>query len=376
MEYKVTMPILSDTMDYGVIAKWYVNVGDEVKKGDKLAEIESDKATMDIESFYDGVIKEILAKENEEVKVKSVIAIIDTNKDIKISKPNNPQPKKEIKKLTPKVKEVLSFIKSDLQASPLAKNLAKKYNIKLPKLAHEKDVIELIKNRYFTPKAKKFLDEYKIDFEEFDLDRKYNSNDILEYIKSNNLAKIIPLTPNQQAVIKNVENSIKKPTFFVFETLEIKSENFTPKIIKAFALAMQQNPLTRAILEDNKLKIYPNSNISIAVQREEGLFMCVIKEVENKSIEEIKEWLKEIKTKKLTIDDISGSTFGISNLGMFDIDSFTALINDKDSGICAIGSIKNNKVKLNFTIDHRILNGVDVAKFVNSIKQIIRSKNV
>ena len=375
MEYKVTMPILSDTMDYGVIAKWYVNVGDEVKKGDKLAEIESDKATMDIESFYDGVIKEILAKENEEVKVKSVIAIIDTNKDIKISKPQ-PQPKKEIKKLTPKVKEVLSFIKSDLQASPLAKDLAKKYNIKLPKLAHEKDVIELIKNRYFTPKAKKLLDEYEIDFEEFELNKKYNSNDILEYIKSNNLAKIIPLTPNQQAVIKNVENSIKKPTFFVFETLEIESKNFTPKIIKAFALAMQQNPLTRAVLEENKLKIYPNSNISIAVQREDGLFMCVIKEAENKSIEEIKEWLKEIKTKKLTIDDISGSTFGISNLGMFGVESFTALINDKDSGICAIGSIKDNKVKLNFTIDHRVLNGVDVAKFVNSIKQIIRSENV
>ena len=376
MEYKVTMPILSDTMDKGILTKWYVSIGDSVKKGDILAEVESDKATMDIESFYDGIVKNILVKEGKEIKVKSVIAVIDTNKNIKIpkqtSKKENKIPKED-KKISPKVKEVISFIKSDIKASPLAKSLAKKYNIKLPKLAHEKDVINFIKNRYFTAKAKKLLEEYEIDFEEFELNKKYSSNDILEYIKSNNLSKIIPLTSNQQAVIKNVESSSLKPTFFVFETLEIKNiENLTPKIIKAFGLAMQKNPLTRAVLDDNKLRIYPNSNISIAIQREDGLFMCVIKEVENKTIEEIKEWLKEIKIKKLTIDDISGSTFGISNLGMFGIESFTALINDKDSGICAIGSMKNNKIKVNFTIEHRILNGVDVAKFVNDIKKEIK----
>ena len=372
MEYKVTMPILSDTMDKGKLTKWYVNIGDNVKKGDSLAEIESDKATMDIESFYDGVIKEILVNEGDEVEVKSVIAIIDTNAKIKQPKKQKTQIKHQIK-IKPEIKEVVSFIKSDLSGSPLAKKLAKKYNIELPKNAHEKDVLELVKNRYFTSKAKKLLEEYKIDFEKFELNKKYTSSDILEYIKNNNLSKVIPLTPNQQAVIKNLKSSVLKPTFFVFESLEIKNiENLTPSIIKAFGLAMQKNPLTRAILKENKLLIYPNSNISIAIQREDGLFMCVIKEVENKTIEDIKEWLKEIKVKKLSIDDVTGSTFGISNLGMYNVESFTALINEQDSGICAIGSVMEDKIKINFTIDHRILNGINVAKFVNDIKKEIK----
>jgi pyruvate dehydrogenase E2 component (dihydrolipoamide acetyltransferase) len=101
--------------------------------------------------------------------------------------------------------------------------------------------------------------------------------------------------------------------------------------------------------------------------------MCVIKNAESKTLQEINEWLKTIKTKQLTIDDITGSTFGISNLGMFNIESFTALINDKDSGIAAFGKLQN-KIKVSFTFDHRIFNGVEAAKFVNDFKE--ECKNV
>jgi pyruvate dehydrogenase E2 component (dihydrolipoamide acetyltransferase) len=135
---------------------------------------------------------------------------------------------------------------------------------------------------------------------------------------------------------------------------------------------MQKNPLTRSILKDNKLLTYPTSNISVAVSRDNGLFMCVIKNAEEKSLSEINEWLKEIKTKRLTIEDLSGSTFGLSNLGMFNVKRFTALINNKDSGIMAIGSLIDGKAKVTFTFDHRIINGVDAAKFVNNFKDEIK----
>jgi len=161
----------------------------------------------------------------------------------------------------------------------------------------------------------------------------------------------------------------------MFEEIEItKKENIkiTAILIKAMGLAMQSNPLTRSILKENKLLTYPASNISIAVAREDGLYMCVIKNVEEKSLEDINNWLKEIKTKRLTIEDLSGSTFGISNLGMFGVNRFSALINSNDAGIAAFGKLENEKIKVTFTIDHRILNGVEAAKFVNDFKKNLK----
>jgi pyruvate dehydrogenase E2 component (dihydrolipoamide acetyltransferase) len=387
MEYKVTMPILSDTMDKGKLIKWYVKVGDYVKKGDKLCVVESDKATMDIESFVEGVVKEILVKEGEEVPVKSVIAIIDTT--AQIPQPQIKTTQKETKEeieidIDKIINEVLQKPKGS--ASPAAKKKAAKLGIdieelqkngELPKPAHLKDIETVVLKKYFTPKALKLLNEYEISPDEFTLNHKITSAEVLEFIKTNNIPKKIKLSPNQLAVIKNVENAIKKPTFFVFEEIEIEKKEgikLTAQIIKALANAMQKNPLSRSIIQNNELLTYPASNISVAVKRDDGLFMCVIKHAENKSLEEINEWLKEIKTKKLTIDDITGSTFGISNLGMFNIESFTALINDKDSAIAAFGKLKDGKIKVSFTIDHRILNGVDAAKFVNDFKE--ECKNV
>jgi len=412
MEYKVTMPILSDTMDKGKIIKWYVKEGDFVKKGDKLCEVESDKAVMDIESFEEGVVKKVLANEGDEVKVKSTIAIIETMENGKWKMENERSEPDHLKSDegktekhksdTPENKENLqktdidSLISSIINtpsktkkisgsASPAAKKKAAEYEIdieelqnkgEIPKPAHLKDIDEVIINKYFTPKAAKLIKEYSLDINDFKLDHKIRSDEVLSYIKQNSIPKITKLTPNQIAVIKNVENSIKKPTFLVFEEINITKKEgikLTAQIIKALSLAMQKNPLTRSILKENKLLTYPASNISVAVSRDDGLFMCVIKNAEEKSLEEINEWLKEIKTKKLTIEDLSGSTFGISNLGMFGIESFTALINDKDVGIAAFGKEKEGVMKVTFTFDHRILNGVEAAKFINDFKEEIKN---
>ena len=398
MEYKVIMPILSDTMDKGKIVKWLVKVGDYVKKETPIVEVESDKATMQVEAGVEGVVKKILASAGDEVPVKSVIAIIEPVKSEKLKVKNEKKDNqlKENKKIQKEKKEIniddiINSIISQPQytkkgsASPAAKKKAAEYEIyieelqnkgEIPKPAHLKDIDEVIIKKYFTPKAARLIKEYGLDINEFKLNHKIRSDEVLSYIKQNSIPKITKLTPNQIAVIKNVENSIKKPTFLVFEEINITKKEgikLTAQIIKALSLAMQKNPLTRSILKENKLLTYPASNISVAVSRDDGLFMCVIKNAEEKSLEEINEWLKEIKTKKLTIEDLSGSTFGISNLGMFGIESFTALINDKDVGIAAFGKEKEGVMKVTFTFDHRILNGVEAAKFINDFKEEIKN---
>ncbi|NPA11122.1 MAG: 2-oxo acid dehydrogenase subunit E2 [Epsilonproteobacteria bacterium] len=380
MDYKVIMPILSDTMDKGKLIKWYVKEGDYVKRGDKLCEVESDKATMDIESFVDGVVKKLLVKEGEEVEVKSPIAIIDTAKKVTAPpKKSQDKPKSgnaaaeeiQIDKLLGKFKKIDAF------ASPAAKKAASEYNINLNKIPkrpiHIQDVKNAAVKRYFTKKALKIIKQYALEYDKFELKRKLTSKDIMQYIKKHSIPKKTPLSPNQLAVIKNLQNSLTKPTFFIFDEIEVKKDEYkiSAKLIKALGLAMQKNPLTRSVLKENHLLTYPSSNISVAVSRDEGLFMCVIKDTQSLSLKEIQEWLKSIKTKRLSIEDLSGSTFGFSNLGMFNVKSFTALINQNDAGIGAFGKLQNGKIKVSFNFDHRIINGVDGAKFINDFKETV-----
>ncbi len=394
MEYKIVMPVLSDTMDKGKLIKWHVKENDRVKKGDVIAEVESDKAIMEVQTFKDGIVKKLLAKEGEEIEVKKPIAIIET--DIKEAESKNSKTKlkkmpkknnlKESKKEVSIFEDILpanepKITKIKGAASPAAKKEALKINLdieslqkegKLPTPAHLKDINEEKLKKYFTPKALKLIKDYQIDINSFKFDKKYKEEDIKNFIKENNIPKISPLSSNQKAVIQNLQNSLQKPTFHIYETIEIGFDvklKFTAYFIKILGEVMQNHPKTRAVLEQNSLKIYPSSNISVALAKDDELYMVVIKRVENKSLIEIEEWLKEIKTKKLSKEDMEGSTFGVSNLGMFKIEAFDAIINKNDSAIVAIGEIKNNIFKAVFTFDHRILNGKDAALFVKELKE-------
>jgi pyruvate dehydrogenase E2 component (dihydrolipoamide acetyltransferase) len=385
MEYKVTMPVLSDTMDKGVIVRWHKSDGDKVSKGEVLADVESDKAVIEIESFYDGYIH-LLYNEGDEVEVKKDIAII-YDKPFKENK--SIETKKETQKPTPKEEQKTSIKKKEIKissnnfsntlASPLAKKLSSEYGIDLEKLqkqgkvnipTREEDIKEYLHNRYFTPKAKKIAQEYDI-LDKFEFTHKINADEVKKYVLEHNLPKKTPLTANQIGVIKNVQNAITKPTFNIYDEIEITPKDefkITTLILKALANTMQKHPKSRTILENDTFLEFQNSNISIAVDREDGLYMVVLKEVENLSLFEIDEWLKNIKTKRLIISDLKGSTGGISNLGMFGIESFDALINDKDSFMIAFGSSKNNKIKITAKFDHRVFNGVDAAKFIMDFK--------
>ena len=375
MEYKVVMPVLSDTMDKGVIVKWHKNNGDFVKKGEVLAEVESDKAVIEVESFYDGYIT-LLANEGDEIPVKSTIAIISDKKQTE--KPQQEtKPKKEIKETKTESKPQQIKIKPlpNGTASPAAKKLASEFNINLETIPnspiHEKDVLEKILNKYFTPKAKKLAIEYNIT-DEFEFNKKLSYQDVLNYIKQNNIPKISKIPANQQAVIKNLQNSITKPTFRIYDEIEIEPSNYkiTTLLLKRLANTMKNHPLSRTIIKDDNFLTFEAINISVAVDREDGLYMMVLKNVDELSLDEIEEWLKNVKTKRITISDLNNSTFGVSNLGMFGIESFDSLINKNDNGIISFGAMKDNKIKITATFDHRIWNGVNAAKFIQEFKEM------
>ena len=393
MDYNIIMPVLSDTMDKGKLVKWRVDEGDVVHKGDVIAEVESDKAIMEVQTFKDGVVKKLLIQEGQEVPVKAPIAIIDTSatqqattkeeKPKQIHKEQKTNPEEPKTTVPPVIAELLETPSPSLpkgDATPAAKKRAAELGIdiqklqsenQLPKPAHIKDIEEVALKRYFTPKALYLLQQYKIDPKSFSLDHKITYEEVERYIKEHNIPQILPLSKNRIAVAQNVQNSVKKPVYFLFEEFYIKKyENIklTSLLIKKLGDTMQKHPLTRAQLDNENLKIYPHSNISVAVAKGEDLFMVVCKNVEEKSLQEIDEWVRNLKNRTYTAQELMGSTFGISNLGMFGVSRFSAMINKNDVAIAAFGALKENKITVTFTFDHRIMNGIDAAKFVNDLK--------
>ena len=397
MDYKIVMPVLSDTMDKGKLIRWRVKEGDVVHKGDVIAEVESDKAIMEVQTFKDGVVKKLLVKEGDKVPVKAPIAIIDTEAKAPSKQTNKPKPtpqknQKKEQTLPPVIEELVVTTPTKLpqgSATPAAKKRASELGIdiqklqnegELPKPAHIKDIEEAALKRYFTPKALELLLEYAIEPQNFTLDHKITADEVESFIKAHNIPKTLPLSKNRLAVIKNVQNAATKPTYLVFEEFDIKRyENIklTSILIKNLGVAMQKHPLTRAKLDSNTLKIYPHSNISVAVAKGDDLFMVVCKNVEEKSLKEIDAWVRGLKDRSFSADELTGSTFGISNLGMFGVQRFSAMINQNDVGIVAFGALQDQKIAVTFTFDHRIINGVDAAKFVQTCKEIFKgSKDV
>ncbi len=400
MDYKIIMPVLSDTMDKGKLIKWRVKEGDVVHKGDVIAEVESDKAIMEVQTFKDGIVKKLLVKEGEEVPIKTPITIIETEIKEETPKPqpqkpkeqpqSSPKPPEETKKPTsnvpPIIQELLTTPVSG-EASPAAKKKAAEAGIdiealqaegRLPRPAHLKDVECEILKRYFTPKALRLLQEYGIDPYTFDLDHKIDEAEVRAYILEHNIPKPITISPNRKTVIANVQNSAKKPVYFVYETFDIKPyENIklTSLLIKSIADVMQRHPLTRAKLQGDRYLIYPNSNISVAVAKGDDLYMVVCKKAQSKTLQQIDEWVRGLKDRTYTPEELSGSTFGISNLGMFGITRFSAMINKQDCGIAAFGKLEQNKIKVTFTFDHTIVNGVDAAKFVTDLRTSFKEQS-
>ncbi len=408
MDYEITMPKLTDTMESGLIVRWLKDEGEYIEKGEPIVEVETEKAIQEVPVFKSGIIKKIVANEGDEVPVGKPIAILEiTEEKPKTEKKEvqevikKKQPKKE-KKLEYKEEKVkIEEVKKETiklpegAASPAAKKLASELNIdiktlqekeKLPTPAHEEDILTYYYSKYFEIDAIKEAKAYNIDLKE--LVNRYKNNitkeKVIKYAKENNLYKIVETSNIQKRLIEHLSKSAQVPVYHIYETFSTKyiphdeKHTLTAWILKIFGDTMQKHYKTRIYYNEGSYKVYAASNIAVAVAIDEELFSPVIKNIESKTIDQIQNDLNHIKEKakekSFLPEDFESGTFGISNLGMFGIEMFDAVVPYNYSGIAAIGKEIRKKIKIVITFDHRVINGREAALFVKQLKEKFEDK--
>ncbi len=398
MEYKITMPRLTDTMETGKIVRWLKNIGDKVEKNEPIVEVESDKAVMEVPSFKSGILVKILAEEGDEVPVGEPIAVLETEEEKatvekKEEKVEKKPEKKSEEEFKIKVEEVEPEKLPSGTASPAARKLAKELGVDLEKLqkegkipspAHEKDIKNYFYSKFFTEKALELAKEYNLSLENIynTYKKKINEKLVENYIQENNIPLVQEINSIQKSLISSLKRSLEIPVFHIYEEFDFslinwdKEKTFTAWFIKVLGDFMVKTPKLRTVYREGKYYVYPNVNISVAVATEDGkLFAPVVKQVDKKSVSEISQILHTFKEKakknSFSLEELSEGTFAVSNLGMFGITSFDAIIPPEHVGIVAIGKEnEEKKTKLTFSFDHRIINGSEAALIVKELESI------
>lgn len=397
----VRMPKLSDTMTEGVVAKWHKKVGDKVKSGELLAEIETDKATMDFESFFDGVMLYIGIEEGKGAPVDSILAIIGAaGEDVSalISGSANVKPESvAVPTLTSVASTsvvtstvaapVATNSDSRLKASPLAKKIAEDKGIDLSKVQGSGDEGRIVKKdvENFTPS-------------------KQNTATVATYTGVESFTEE-PVSQMRKTIARRLaESKFSAPHFYLKMEVEMSKAiesrkainelspvkiSFNDMVVKAVAIALRSNPKVNSSWLGDKIRYNNHINIGVAMAVEDGLLVPVVRFADNKSLSqiasEVKVYSQKAKDKKLQPADWEGNTFTISNLGMYGIDDFTAIINPPDACILAVGGIKEtpvvkngqlaagNIMKLTLSCDHRVVDGATGAAFLQTLKNLLEN---
>ena len=388
MATQILMPALSPTMSEGSLIKWLINVGDKINAGDVVAEIETDKATMEVESADDGVVTQLLIKEGASgVAVNSVIAILDGD-DEEVKKEDIDENdasnfsidyKNSNEKIINKKTLKKNTLDQKIISSPYVRNIAKLEGIKLENVSGSGPEGRIIKR-----------------------DLKNTKNNFLSTISSDDnvilpssIRKIIAnSTTNTKQTVPHFYLSIESNVDKVLKLRKKINENSDTKVslndifVKALALAQNKNLSTNVSWIDGKIIKHNTIDVSIAVALKEGLITPIVKNADKKGIKEISNEIKDLvqKSKKgrLLPDEYNGGTISISNLGMFGITDFSAIINAPQSSILAIGAIKKipgvvkndeikviNVLKSTLSADHRVLDGAVAAKLLKDFSNII-----
>ena len=415
----ITMPKMSDTMEEGVIASWLKSEGDEISSGDILAEVETDKATMELEAYEDGILLHIAIEAGGAVPVDGPIAIVgekgadwkallnahnsgSKQEEQSAPKKTEDQQKEEPKQVTQSDNSTSlteNTSNGRIKASPLAKKLAEEKGINIEDVNGSGDGGRIIKRDIedYTPKAKpKEAPASKTAAEQAP---SFSIPSVIGEVKSED----VPLSQMRKAIAKRLADSkFSAPHFYV--TMEInmdkaiearKSMNeispvkisYNDMVVKASASALRQNPDLNVSWLGDKIKKHHHINIGIAVAIPDGLIVPVVKFTDNKSLSHISAEIKELgqkaKNKTLKPEEFSGNTFTISNLGMFGVEEFTAIINPPDACILAVGGIKEtvvvkngemkvgNVMKVTLSSDHRAVDGAKAAAFLKTLKDLL-----
>ncbi|HIC44282.1 MAG TPA: hypothetical protein EYO73_08355 [Sulfurimonas sp.] len=388
MVYEIFMPQLSDSMEEGKLIAWMVKVNDTVKIGDVIAEVESDKAIMEVQCFKNGIIKSLHIQEGESAPVGTVILSVEIDKEITRTK-KSLEPEVELEENVPKVEYTLNRAIASPKARLLAQSLginiqALQDEYKLPVPSHEKDIILYRKKKFFTPKALFLIESYHLDINDFQVQVKQDSYSILEYIKEQDISIKRKIPAFQKALIKNLDKSALKAVYHIYDYIDTvhfeKHNNYsmTAWLMKVFSRCMMDFEGFRSSIKEDYIHTSVNAHISIAMQEDKKLFMPVLKDVNLLDIKSIQDKLAECKMKvqtlSLNLDEMQGSNFGLSNLGFTGIHRFDAMINQEDSSIAAIGASTEGKMSLTLSLDHRLINGYEAALFMQRVKEVCLDK--
>ena len=412
----VYMPQLSDTMVEGVVADWFKKVGDKVASGEVLAEIETDKATMEFESFYDGTLLHIGVEKGKAVPVNTLLAIIgedgedvskilaeaatsSVEKEETVESVKEEQvsvPKSEPVVETPVVKESVaqaSPVYNDddrVFASPLAKRLAEEKGIDI------RTVVGTGENGRI---VKRDIDHYVPYSAPVGTSNFQSIPSGIESFKDESVSQM------RKTIARRLsESKFTAPHFYLTmdidmdQAIEARKQlnasgdvkiSFNDMVVKATALALKQHPVINSSWRGDFIRRNEHVNIGVAVAVDEGLLVPVIRFADGKSLTqigaEVKDYAQKAKDKKLQPADWEGNTFTISNLGMFGIESFTAIVNTPDACILAVGGIKQipvvkngqvvpgNVMNLTLSCDHRVVDGASGAAFLNTLKSYLEN---
>ncbi|WP_185858460.1 dihydrolipoamide acetyltransferase family protein [Blattabacterium cuenoti] len=361
----ISMPKLSDTMEEGTVVKWNKKIGDKVSEGDILAEIETDKATQDFEIDVNGILLFIGVKEGEKTRVDDVLAIIGKegeNINHLISKSKKQKEKKEEEKKDDRI-----FI------SPLAKKMAKSRGIFINDIKGSGEYGRIVKRD---------IESYERKKSKKDLESKSHSTMRKSIAKHLTFSKFS--APHYYLFSKICVDELIDLRKNLNEKLSYEEKiSFNDIIIKAVALSLKKHPDMNVSWDEEKVLYHSNIHIGVAVAVKDGLIVPVIRNADKKSLlqisKDIKDKISRSKLKKIQPEEIENSTFTVSNLGMYGIESFTSIINTPNSSILSVGSImripivKNSEIKIGnimkitLSCDHRIIDGVIGSKYIDSL---------
>ena len=408
----IRMPKLSDTMVEGVVAEWHKKVGDAVEEGELLAEIETDKATLEFESFFDGVLLHIGVEKGAGAPVNDILAIIgEKGEDIKVllkeaatSAPVEEKkieaPKKEAAKAptkvevskpvpvkvvaeAPKMQPSYSDNGIDIKISPLAKKLAGDKGLNLGQIKGTGEGGRIVKR---------------------DVDN-FKGGNAANFVNRESYTEL-PVSQMRKTIARRLgESKFTAPHFYL--TISIDMDNvmaartainksiapnkitYNDFVIKAAAAALKEHPTINSSWREDVILQNDHVNIGVAVSVDDGLLVPVVRFADGKTLTqisgEVKEYAKRAKAKKLQPEDWEGNTFTISNLGGFGIEEFTAIINTPDACILAIGGIKQlpvvkngeivpgNEMKVTLSCDHRVVDGVAGTQFLQTFKNLMEN---
>jgi pyruvate dehydrogenase E2 component (dihydrolipoamide acetyltransferase) len=361
MVTKVVMPKLSLTMKQGTVGKWYKREGDAVEKGEPIVELISEKATYDLEAPASGILRKILVEEGVDAPVNEVLAVI-TGLDEEFAETE----------MSARVQETTVEAEARVLASPAAKRLAREHGVNL---SHVKGTGP--EGRIAEEDVERFIKE---------------TGGILPKVR-----EIIPLSGFRKTSAERLSTSFRTaPHSTVAMEVDVSKAvmlherlrvSYTAILAKAAAKALIEHPMINSSLDGDHIKVFEDANVGVAVATENGLVVPVIRNADKKSLQELDAAIEELTAKakqaKLAMEDVSGGTFTITNLGMYGVDFFTPIINPPEAAILGVGAISEKPVAvrgiveikplmmLSLSYDQRVVDGAPAAEFLRKVKEKI-----